>query len=124
VDYVLQTERGDRVSHVIRPQSVNLSIPALCDVEFASAIRRSLRIGEIESLRAEEAMNDYLDLPLARFGHTKLLEGVLALRENFSAYDATYVVLAQQLGAKLLTTDRRLAAGISAHPELGVALAG
>jgi predicted nucleic acid-binding protein len=124
VDYVLQTERSDRVSHVIRPEGVNLSIPALCDIEFTSAMRRSLRIGEIDSHRAEEAVNDYLDLPLSRFGHTKLLEGVLAMRENFSAYDATYVVLAQQLGAQLLTTDRRLAAAITAHPRLGVALAG
>jgi len=31
------------------------------------------------------------------------------LRANFSAYDATYVALAEQLGAELLTTDDRLA---------------
>ena len=32
----------------------------------------------------------------------------VAARDNLSAYDATYVALAEALGASLLTTDRRL----------------
>jgi predicted nucleic acid-binding protein len=74
--------------------------------------------------RAEEAVGDYLDLALQRYGHTALLPKILDLRENLSAYDACYVALAQQLNAQLLTTDRRLARAVAADPRLRVVLAG
>jgi predicted nucleic acid-binding protein len=38
-----------------------------------------------------------------------LLLGIWHLRHNLSAYDAAYVVLAEQLGATLLTRDTKLA---------------
>lgn len=40
---------------------------------------------------------------------------MLALSENFTAYDATYVALAEHLGADLLTTDAPLARAVRAH---------
>ena len=47
------------------------------------------------------------------YEHGPILGRVLELYENFSVYDATYVALAEALGASLLTADRRLArAGI------------
>jgi predicted nucleic acid-binding protein len=39
-----------------------------------------------------------------------LLPRVWELRDNLSAYDATYVALAEALGCPLLTGDARLAA--------------
>lgn len=44
-----------------------------------------------------------------------LVPGVLALRENLSAYDASYVALAAALGCSLLTYDRRLVRAAGAH---------
>lgn len=38
-----------------------------------------------------------------------LLARVWALRDNLSAYDATYVALAEAIGCELLTADSRLA---------------
>lgn len=58
------------------------------------------------------ALEDYLDLPLTRHGHRSLLSRILALRSNFSAYDATYVSLAESLGAELLTADQPLARSV------------
>ncbi len=83
-------------------------MPALCDVEVAAALRRLLRQAELSEERAAEALGDYLDLPLTRHGHESLLERMLQLRENFSAYDATYVVLAERLSARLATVDESL----------------
>jgi predicted nucleic acid-binding protein len=37
-----------------------------------------------------------------------LLDRVWHLRENLSAYDATYVALAETLGCSLVTADARL----------------
>ena len=53
-------------------------------------------------------MDDYLDLPLTTHGHRALVPRMLALRQNFSAYDATYVALAERIGSALLTGDHAL----------------
>lgn len=71
--------------------------------------------------RAEEALADYLELPLTRHGHQALLARALALRENFTTYEATHVVLAERLSASLLTADRRLARAVEAHTNLALA---
>jgi predicted nucleic acid-binding protein len=65
-----------------------------------------------------EAVTDYLDLPLLRHGHQALMARVLELRENFSAYDATYVALAEQLDGALLTSDRRFGRAITTFTKL------
>lgn len=39
---------------------------------------------------------------------TDLLRHILRLRNNFTAYDAAYVVLAQAVGATLVTADVKL----------------
>jgi len=38
-----------------------------------------------------------------------LLTRVWELRDNMTAYDATYIALAEELGCELLTADARLA---------------
>ena len=56
--------------------------------------------------------------PLMRHGHQALLDRVLTLRPNYTAYDATYVALAERLGAVLLTTDAALARAARKHVPL------
>ena len=108
------------MSDIVRSPGGSLHIPALCDVEVTSALRRLLLRGILSEERAKDAMADYLDLPLSRYGHQHLLARILSLRADFSAYDATYIALAERLGATLVTGDQRLAHAAESH--LGVAL--
>ncbi len=98
----------------------SLHAPELLDVEVLHVMRRDVRVGMTTGRRASEAIADLAAWPLTRHGHGPLLERCWQLRANLSAYDATYVALAEGLGATLLTRDVRLAnaPGISAKVEV------
>lgn len=118
VDYLLG--RSAAAAAVVTDPSSDLHVPSLCDVEVVAALRRALRLRLIEAARALQTLEDHLDLPLVRHDHQKLLGRMLELRDNFGAYDAAYVALAERLGAALLTTDERLARAVRNH--LAIAL--
>ena len=59
--------------------------------------------------RADEAVRDLLDLRITRYPHLVLLPRIWQFRHNFSASDAAYIVLAEKLGAALVTRGARLA---------------
>lgn len=96
----------------------DLHVPALCDVEVVAALRRALLARSLTERRAREALADYRALPITRHGPEPFLERALALRHNFSAYDATYVALAEGLRAELMTADEALARAARSHVRL------
>ena len=57
----------------------------------------------------EAALNDLRDLPLTRYPHDFLIPRIWDLRSTLTAYDATYVALAEVLDAAVLTCDRKMA---------------
>lgn len=59
-------------------------------------------------------LSQYRDLPLVRHEPSPFLEAVWHLRDNFTAYDASYVALAKALQAQILTTDGRLRRAVAA----------
>jgi len=75
-----------------------------------SVIRRDHRLGRLDGTAAGQAVDDLRDWPGERFGHQPLLPRVWELRSTVRAWDATYVALAEALGATLLTLDARLSA--------------
>ncbi len=88
----------------------SLHAPHLIDVEVAQVIGRYAARGDVPGDRGGAALVDLADFPLRRYSHDFMLPRIWALRNNLTAYDATYVALAEALDAVLLTRDRRLAA--------------
>lgn len=85
-----------------------LAAPMLLDIEVLQVFRRLDRqLGRPAS--ASGLLDDFRALRIERYPHGPLLTRIWALRENVTAYDATYVALAEALNAPLVTRDRRLA---------------
>jgi predicted nucleic acid-binding protein len=120
VDWLLQTSAGRTIEKRIYSHNETLHAPHLFDVEVTQVLRRLAMQGLVSVHRADEAVRDLLDLRITRYPHFVFLPRIWQLRHNFSAYDAAYIVLAEKLGAALLTRDGRLAAalGHSAAIEL------
>lgn len=115
IDWMLQTPAGQRVDKRIFSQNESLHSPHLVDLEVAQVLRRLVREQAVSVYRADEAIRDLLDLRITRYPHSVLLPRIWQLRGNFSAYDAAYVVLAETLGATLLTRHTRLASASGHH---------
>lgn len=111
-------EAGSRARGRLRGQE--LAAPELIDLEVPSVLRRLLLGGHLSPERAEHALSDLLELPLRRAPHRPLLSRCWDLRENMTIYDASYVALAEELGAALLTADARLsrAPGLACEVEV------
>ncbi len=87
-----------------------LAVPHLVDSEVTNALRRLVLRGDLTDDQGSAAMEGFDRLMLTRYPADWLRPRMWALRHNISAYDATYVALAEMTGATaLLTTDARLA---------------
>ena len=82
------------------------------DLEIVQVLRRLVRQSTISAHRAQQAIDDLLNLKMARYPHFIFLPRLWHYRSNFSAYDAAYVALAEELDAPLITRDSRLASAI------------
>lgn len=104
---------GDRARDRLRGEQ--LAAPELIDLEVVSALRRAARAKRLDEQRSLQALTDLAALPLRRVPHLPLLDRVWELRDNLSAYDASYVALAEALDTVLVTADGRIkrASGIA-----------
>jgi predicted nucleic acid-binding protein len=89
--------------------SEQLHVPHLIDAEVASGLRRQVAGARIDPDSGWSALDAWRHLGMVRYPVFGILDRVWQLRDNLSAYDATYVALAEQLGCALLTADQRLA---------------
>jgi len=89
---------------------LELDVPEHFHVEAISALRGLLRRGDISPERADRALDLLVALRVVRHPVAVLAREIWALRDTLTAYDAAYLVLAQAIDARVLTTDRGLAA--------------
>ncbi|WP_431784479.1 type II toxin-antitoxin system VapC family toxin [Streptomyces chumphonensis] len=94
-----------------------LHAPHLLDTEVASALlgmARGTRDGVPKLGKAvlDEHIKTYTALRVERHEAMSLLPRVRVLHANLSAYDATYVALAETLGVPFVTTDARIKRGV------------
>ncbi|MGH7775630.1 MAG: type II toxin-antitoxin system VapC family toxin [Candidatus Dormibacterales bacterium] len=85
-----------------------LHAPHLIDSEVANALRRNEASGGISPGSASGALEIWSRLGLIRYPIIGVIRRVWELRANLSAYDASYVALAEALGCALVTCDGRI----------------
>lgn len=119
LELLLGTAAGHTITTRIAAPSLGLHVPHLVDIEVTQALRRYTRRGEITESEAAQALADLHALDLQRHAHEPLLDRVWDLRDNLSAYDASYVALAEVLDTVVVTCDGRLARapGMAARVE-------
>jgi predicted nucleic acid-binding protein len=83
-------------------------VPHLIDAEVPNALRRLVAAGRLAPDAAWEALDRWRRLGLTRYPMVGLLDRIWELRENVSAYDASYIALAESLDCALMTADARL----------------
>ncbi len=99
----------------------DLHAPTLLDFEVVSALRGLTLRNHITAARARDALTDFDALSIQRWPSAAPLRlRALSLRDNLSAYDAAYVVLAEALQCPVLTRDTRLARSSGHDVEIRV----
>jgi predicted nucleic acid-binding protein len=93
--------------------------PDIAYAETVSGLTKYVRADLIEPKLAAAMLAEVVKLPLFTYSHARLARAslALALEHGLSAYDASYLALAQSLDVPLVTADRQLAAA-AANAEL------
>lgn len=86
-----------------------LAAPELALFETANVLRRHQLSGRLEPVEATLAHRDLVTLPLQLWPYAAVSARAWELRATSTSYDASYVAVAEMLGADLLTLDQRLA---------------
>lgn len=91
--------------------SGDLHAPHLLDVEVLSALRGLELAGKVTPAVADAARANFTSFAVERHGMATVADRVWSLRRGLTAYDATYVALAEGLGLPLVTCDAKLLSG-------------
>ena len=108
-ELVLETSRGQSLLAQL-PASPEWWVPEHYLLETAAALRRAANIGAVTVAQASDGFQRLVAGKLHRVQVRPLLSESWNRRGHLTIADALYVVLAEQLGATLVTADLNLAA--------------
>lgn len=86
-----------------------IAAPELLTIESLQVLRRRVANGLTNLVSAEEALELLNLINISYYEHQMLADRIWELKDNLTAYDATFVALAEALNAVLLTADERMA---------------
>ena len=109
VELLLALPLSPHVEAALDDAGWQVAAPQLQAIEVLQVLRRRVTAGVTAPDAAEQARTLLRELGVRYFEHDLLVERVWQLRDNLTAYDASYVALAELLNVDLVTTDSRLA---------------
>jgi predicted nucleic acid-binding protein len=107
VEMCITTQVGKRLAIEILANKTAMVAPEIMSLEVIQALRKQKNLKLISEVEATEAFDVFCQMPVQFESHTNLLERVWELRTNMTAYDASYVALAEILRAPIWTCDRK-----------------
>lgn len=116
----LDRRRASAVEDLLRrwhAEGEDLNAPALLPYEIASALTRAVVAGHLANSQVVDAWEHIRAVPIVLHALDDVPKVVASAQqlERTSAYDAAYIVLAQQLDAELWTLDAPLARNAGAR---------
>jgi predicted nucleic acid-binding protein len=119
VDYLLGAGVAEQVRETMSAEG-ELAAPDIVVFEVLAVLRRESHRGAIADDRAARAVEDLGDLSIELFPSLPLRERAWSLRRNFTAADALFVALAEDLDEPFATKDHALAREVAKHANVAV----
>jgi len=111
VELLTSGDLADAIRGELSGRDESFIVPHLVDVEVVSAIRGLVAGQHLNSYRSAQFLAGVAALPAKLYSHTPLWGRIWELRHNFTAYDATYIALAEATNSDLYTCDDKLSKG-------------
>lgn len=118
-EIVSRTVRGRALARLI-PKDAEGWVPEHFYAEVLSVLRRQLLIKKLTDQNANASVSRLTAWRLHRVSLPGLIPAAWGFRDNLTAADALYVVLADLISADLLTDDHRLANAPTLPPNLTI----